>query len=949
MEENTRTKLLCGLLDASKLVPKLESMLRRLRAISILLMMRRDNTRSKIIHTIHSFQEQLAAFEKRALDEMEEVFSAKSEYLDMYRESVTCDIESLRSLSSEVESLLRFTSGPSLKNHEVHAKRLIEVFSLVLNNNVVDLDVDDDIDCLDFVQNMEAEVLLNLGKVVSSYNPENCPQVAVPGSPNESGTDVDQSDDLDLSNTTNKSESDQKSPNVTCLTDPVTTKTEQLTERKFKLAGKRLKNLHSEKSSRDIVLSDEQEKVEQFSERKLKLTDKKLKNLVTTDMKKSSEVSRDMVMSDGPEKVEQFSERKLKHTGKKLKNLGTTDMKKSLERDMVISDKQEKGEQIPERKFKLAGKKLKNLGRPTIDIKKSSEGPKDLIISDEQDKIEVSQPLTYSSVVKCENAQVVSGVSNKDHVNNTEVEEFNMKKPIVTSQLKETEQEVQYVSSEDRKRWRKSLDDMLTNVPKPAFKVAAELLMNISKDSKESSDLLTQEADEKNKEVEEEEEEEEGEEQQQEATKTSDVELFLVQTANICLSKEAKEEINDKSSMQSVLPNKEIMLAHDENVVMEDMVWEEEMNETVTDQVVPDSQLKDPAHAVDFSLHISDVHDNSEYALRNNEKETSPTGSKPIQKVYDQPKIVQESKRDPKIESTHYIPTIKEFIQKNVENRGGAAVPAKLEVRLGHPGRGSGDCLHFPIGVTTDLEGNILVTDTGNHLVKVFDKDGIFKYTIGDAMVPAFTRPSAIVVNAEGKIFVKDDICIHKFTSTGKYLCRLGARKFSMPYGLALTSKGDLVTLDVCPGNSRIFVISPDGFYGTSYPFEPLMNCNYESKCRFLAVHNDTLYVSDLGLNCVYITDLFGRLLQTIGHSGHRLGLFSQAAGIALDKDGHIIVADSRNERIQIFRPNGRFLGVLALSDPHIRPSGIHLTRDRGLVVVNFTNHEVRVYRLCVQ
>lgn len=247
------------------------------------------------------------------------------------------------------------------------------------------------------------------------------------------------------------------------------------------------------------------------------------------------------------------------------------------------------------------------------------------------------------------------------------------------------------------------------------------------------------------------------------------------------------------------------------------------------------------------------------------------------------------------------------------------------------------------------MEGNILVTDTGNHLVKVFDKDGQFKFTMGDAMVPAFTRPSAIVVNTEGKIFVKDDVCIHKFTSTGKYLCRLGAKKFNMPYGLALTSKGDLVTLDTCPRNPQIFIISPDGFYGTSYLFQPLMNCSCESKCRFLEVHNDTLYVSDLGLNCVYITDLFGNLLHTIGHSGHRLGLFSQAAGIALDKDGHMIVADSRNERIQVFRSNGKFLGVLALSDPHIRPSGIHLTPDGRLVVVNFTNHEVRVYRLCVQ
>ncbi|XP_060064973.1 tripartite motif-containing protein 2-like [Ylistrum balloti] len=790
MEENTHTKLLCGLLNAGKLVPKLESMLRRLRAISILLMMRRDNTRSKIMHTVHSFHEQLAAFEKKALEEMEEVFNTKSEYLDMYRESVTSDIESLRSLSTEVESLLRYASGPSFKNHEVHAKRLIEVFSLVLNNNVVDLDVDDDVDCLDFVQDMKAEELQGLGKVVSYY-PENSPPV-------------------DEFRSTNDDESSV------------------------------LKN------------SDH-----------------------LSTVKKSS--------------------------------VGSSDVSCKIERMAA------RNEQLPQRKFKLAGKKLKNLS----DVKKPSEGPRDLVTSDEQDKERVElnqQTLTYSSVVKCDITQAISGIShNKDQGNSSEIEDSFLK-PTMTSGPKESEQEVQYVSSEDRQRWKKSLDDMLTNVPQPTFKVATELLMNISKvGSQDSSDLSGHR------------EEKDEQPQQQD---TSKVDLTV---SNDHMFKEPEGEIEKSRIPQVVYPE------GDDQVVTNDLLWEEEKTEP--DQVVPEPHLKIP----DLESSPTDVVESS------CAKNISPTNSGTMLNDSNKPEAVQERKVVPEIVSSCSFSSIREYIQKNYQNQGGVSVPAKLEVKLGHPGRGSGECLHFPIGVTTDLDGNILVTDTGNHLVKVFDKDGIFKYTIGDTMVPAFTRPSAIVVNKEGKIFVKDDVCIHKFTPSGRYLCRLGARKFNMPYGLALTSNGDLVTLDVCPGNSRVFIISPDGFYGTCYPFGPLINLNYESKCRFLTVHNDILYVSDLGCNCVYITDLFGCLLHTIGHSGHRLGLFSHAAGISVDKDGHIIVADSRNERIQIFMSNGRFLGVLSLSDPHIRPSDIHLTPDGRLIMVNFTNHEVRVYRLCVK
>lgn len=133
MDEDTRNRLMYGLLQASQLVPKLEGMLRRLRAISMLLMMRRDNTQSKIIHAVHSFQDQLTAFETTSLQQMEKMFTKKSEYLDMYKESVTGDIESLRHLSSEVESLLRFSPDPHSNNLEKHAKRLIEVFRYVLN------------------------------------------------------------------------------------------------------------------------------------------------------------------------------------------------------------------------------------------------------------------------------------------------------------------------------------------------------------------------------------------------------------------------------------------------------------------------------------------------------------------------------------------------------------------------------------------------------------------------------------------------------------------------------------------------------------------------------------------------------------------------------------------------------------------------------------------------
>ena len=58
-------------------------------------------------------------------------------------------------------------------------------------------------------------------------------------------------------------------------------------------------------------------------------------------------------------------------------------------------------------------------------------------------------------------------------------------------------------------------------------------------------------------------------------------------------------------------------------------------------------------------------------------------------------------------------------------------IPAKLTMKIGGK-----DCgLHFPIGVTTTSRGDIVVADTGNHLVKIFSPDGKLRLTVGTTVI----------------------------------------------------------------------------------------------------------------------------------------------------------------------------------------------------------------------
>lgn len=48
----------------------------------------------------------------------------------------------------------------------------------------------------------------------------------------------------------------------------------------------------------------------------------------------------------------------------------------------------------------------------------------------------------------------------------------------------------------------------------------------------------------------------------------------------------------------------------------------------------------------------------------------------------------------------------------------------------------------------------------------------------------------------------------------------------------------------------------------------------------------------------------------------------------------------------QIFRPDGGFVCIVGFSEPIKRPSDMHLTEDGRLIVVNFLNHQLKIYKL---
>jgi DNA-binding beta-propeller fold protein YncE len=66
----------------------------------------------------------------------------------------------------------------------------------------------------------------------------------------------------------------------------------------------------------------------------------------------------------------------------------------------------------------------------------------------------------------------------------------------------------------------------------------------------------------------------------------------------------------------------------------------------------------------------------------------------------------------------------------------------------------------------------------------------------------------------------------------------------------------------------------------------------------------DNVYVTEIGNDRVQVFDNEGKFLTQFGQSGSRNGEFGNLHGIIVDKgNGWIYVADTANNRIQVFKP----------------------------------------------
>jgi len=261
-----------------------------------------------------------------------------------------------------------------------------------------------------------------------------------------------------------------------------------------------------------------------------------------------------------------------------------------------------------------------------------------------------------------------------------------------------------------------------------------------------------------------------------------------------------------------------------------------------------------------------------------------------------------------------------------------------------------------PNGVAVDPQGRILVADTKERVLHVFDPVRRRYQEFHPPDSDPFLAPIAVACDAQGRIYVSDAVRarVFLFNPQGKYLRALGAVDreesiFKRSTGIAVNSqRGRLYVVDTVA--MRVVMMTLEGRVVGHFgrrgdgPGE----FNYPT---YIAVAPDaSLWVTDSLNFRVQHFDPEGKFLSAFGSPGSGPGDFDKAKGIAVDPQGRVYVVEGRNDRVQVYDAEGHLLFVFgstgAGSGEFYLPTAIALDSENRIYVADGFNRRVQMFRL---
>lgn len=262
--------------------------------------------------------------------------------------------------------------------------------------------------------------------------------------------------------------------------------------------------------------------------------------------------------------------------------------------------------------------------------------------------------------------------------------------------------------------------------------------------------------------------------------------------------------------------------------------------------------------------------------------------------------------------------------------------------------------INKPLGVDVDDDGNIYITDYGNHEVKVFDEDGEFLNKFNKVGPDGVLESPVGIAVSNGKIYVSDIMRsqLYEFDADGNFQRSLITPKIKgqligiTPCGVTLGQNGDIYLTDIL--NHRVVVLDSDG----ELKMKLGVAGDKEGALAYpndLAVNNKgKVFVSDSNNFRVQVFEEVyktGKIFTKTPEGQQMFG--SLTKGIAIDDKDRVWVVDTMSHKVKVFDKDGAQLfdfGQFGYGDEEFNfPNGIAVKGDR-IYVADRENNRICVY-----
>lgn len=284
---------------------------------------------------------------------------------------------------------------------------------------------------------------------------------------------------------------------------------------------------------------------------------------------------------------------------------------------------------------------------------------------------------------------------------------------------------------------------------------------------------------------------------------------------------------------------------------------------------------------------------------------------------------------------------------------------------FGKAGSGNGE-FTWVGGVALDAAGNVWATDPGNNRIQKFTAEGkwLASYGVegqGTGSVQ-FREPTALAISQlSGDIYIADRLNdrIEEIGPKGEYIrvfgkAGTGAGELEQPGGIAIDANGDVWVTDT--GNDRLEEFTSEGAFIRTYGSAGTGEGEFSEPTGIAFVEGypsfeeGTLDVVDRGNDRVDQITLNGFGFHSFGGSGKKKGEFKEPSGIAIAPEtGTVFVSDQGNYRVEEFNPYGVYITTFGKKGTKAgdleAPTGMALTASGEVYVADSNNNRVQIFQ----